>query len=46
MASENQNTPSENTNFELVKSFERKYNVRLTKDKVIEVQYLSKWNIK
>jgi hypothetical protein len=46
MASENQNTSFENINFENVKAFERKYNVKPTKDKVVEIQYLQKWNIK
>jgi hypothetical protein len=46
MASENQNTPSENINIENVKAFERKYNAKLAKDKVLEIQYLPKWNIK
>jgi len=46
MASENQNTPFENINLENVKAFERKYNVKPTKDKVVEIQYLPKWNIK
>ena len=46
MASENQNTPFENINLELVKNFERKYNAKLAKDKVLEIQYLPKWSLK
>ena len=46
MASENQNTPSENINIENVKAFERKYNAKLAKDKVAEIQYLPKWSLK
>ena len=46
MASENQNTPFENINLELVKDFERKYNAKLAKDKVLEIQYLPKWSLK
>jgi len=42
---QNQNT-LENVNLVLVKNFERKYNARPTKDKVVEVQYLQKWSLK
>ena len=46
MASENQIQNMENINLENVRTFERKYNVKPTKDKVVEIQYLPKWNIK
>jgi len=42
MASENQTQ----NDLENVKAFERKYNARLAKDKVVEVQYLPKWSLK
>jgi hypothetical protein len=43
---ENQTTSFENINIDAVKAFEKKYNAKLTKDKVIEITYLSKWNLK
>jgi len=51
MSSETQTqTPSENQiqpiNYENVKAFERKYNARQTKEKVVEITYLPKWNLK
>jgi len=46
MTSENKDVNLENINFELVKNFERKYNARLAKDKVVEIVYLQKWDLK
>lgn len=36
----------ENVDFELVKNFEKKYGVRQSKEKVMEITYLPKWNLK
>jgi len=42
MTSENQTQVPEN----LVKTFEKKYGVKLTKNKVAEIVYLQKWNLR
>jgi hypothetical protein len=36
----------ENINMDTVKVFEKKYNAKLAKDKVVEITYLPRWNIK
>jgi hypothetical protein len=44
--SETQTQDQENINFDSVKAFEKKYATRLEKDKVVEINYLPKWNLK
>jgi len=44
--SENQNVDFENINIENVKAFEKKYNATLSKEKVVEIIYRPKWNLK
>jgi hypothetical protein len=50
MPSENQTQTqtqtTENVNFENVKAFEKKYNATLSKEKVVEIIYRPKWNLK
>jgi len=46
MSSETQNSNPENINFENVKAFEKKYNATLSKEKVIEIIYRPKWDLK
>ena len=46
MSSETQNSNSENINVDLIKGFEKKYNATLSKEKVIEIIYRPKWNLK